>query len=95
MTNPVELNIYGIKCDSCDFNDMAVQVNDYPEWVNKPCPKCNANLLTEADYKNVKLLIKLAEITNIILPKNSSDEEKVTMTVEMNGTGEMDFDIKG
>ncbi|MDP4087622.1 MAG: hypothetical protein Q8934_23955 [Bacillota bacterium] len=94
MTNPVDLNIYGIKCDSCDFNDMSVKVEEYSEWVNKPCPKCGANLLTEDDYNNVKMLMEIAKLANSILPSNESNKERVSMEVKMNGTGKMDFEIK-
>jgi hypothetical protein len=94
MANPVELNISGIKCDACDFNDMSVKVEEYSEWVNKPCPKCGANLLTEADYNNVKMLMEIAKITNSALPSNELTEERVSMEVKMNGTGNMDFKIK-
>jgi hypothetical protein len=94
MSNPVELNIYGIKCDACDFSDMSVKVEEYSEWVNKPCPKCGANLLTEADYNNVKMLMEVAKMTNSILPPNESNEERISMKVKMNGTGNMVFEIK-
>lgn len=94
MKNPVELNIYGIKCDACDFKDMSVKVEEYAEWVNKLCPKCGANLLTEADYINVKMLMEMAKIANSVLPSRESDEEKITIDVKMDGTGKIDFDIK-
>lgn len=44
----------GIVCDneSCDYEAMGVTFEQYPEWVNKPCPKCGDNLLTEEDYQD-------------------------------------------
>ncbi len=43
------MNITGIKCDAigCDYNNDDVRYEDYREWLNKPCPKCGANLLTQ------------------------------------------------
>ena len=41
--------IGGIKCDnpSCDFRDESIPVEDYKNWLNKPCPICGSNLLTK------------------------------------------------
>ena len=94
MSNPVELNIFGIKCDACDFNDKTVSVDDYPNWLNKPCPNCGENLLTETDYNNVKMLMSFAEIANSILPASNVEEEKIAVSVEMDGSGKMDLFLK-
>lgn len=40
--------------------------NDIKEYLNKPCPKCNSNLLTEKDYKAFKSLIKFVNIINFL-----------------------------
>ena len=44
--------VTGIKCDNikCDFNDPTILYINYPEWINKPCPNCGENLLTQEDY---------------------------------------------
>lgn len=94
MSNPVELNIHGIQCDACDYSDMSVKVEDYPKWVNKPCPKCGENLLTEADYNNVKMMMEFAKLANSVIPPSEVEEEPVRISVKMNGTGDMDFEIK-
>ena len=41
----------GLVCDndSCDWEDMSIKVDDYPKWLNAPCPKCGENVLTEED----------------------------------------------
>lgn len=53
--------IKGIKCDnpSCDFSDDNVAFESYPQYVNKPCPKCKSNLLTKKDYDLVLAINKL------------------------------------
>jgi hypothetical protein len=56
------MNLFsGIKCDnkSCGFKDDTVVIEDYPAWVDRPCPKCGLNLLTKKDYENVQLLVRL------------------------------------
>ncbi|MBB6622049.1 hypothetical protein H7E67_01270 [Clostridium gasigenes] len=96
MKDALEMNMGGIKCDNpnCDFNDMNVNAEDYKEWLNKPCPKCGENLLTEEDYRNTKFLLEMVKVANRIYPKRKDDEEIVTMSVAMNGDGEMDFNIE-
>ena len=92
----------GIKCDNpeCDFVNQEVKIEDYKDWLNKPCPKCGSNLLTQADYDNVQMLLNLVDIINEnkdIFPdtedmQNNSDEMS-TVTFNMNGTGSMDVEI--
>lgn len=96
MTEAVALNIHGIKCDAedCGFEDKTVNLENYPEWVNKPCPDCGANLLTEADYNNVLMIMEIVKMTNMVVPPSNTDEEKITMAIEMNGTGSMDLHLK-
>ena len=66
--NAVDYKIGGIKCDNpdCDFKDMTVEFKDYSAWLNKPCPKCGANLLTQADLETSKALIKIVNIVNML-----------------------------
>ena len=46
----------GLVCDNekCDYEDMSIKQSDYKDWVNKPCPKCGENLLTEEDFINAE-----------------------------------------
>ena len=56
--------VYGIKCDACDYNDMSVPYDDYPSYINKPCPVCGENLLTEKDYKETVASVNAAKLLN-------------------------------
>lgn len=96
MKNAIEMKIGGIKCDNpnCSFRDDSAKVEDYKKWLNKPCPKCGQNLLTEEDYNNTLFLIEMTKTINNIFPKVDDNEKVSDMTVEMNGTGELKFDIK-
>ena len=46
-------NMGGIKCDNplCDYVNKDVHITDYIDYINKPCPCCGENLLTEEVYK--------------------------------------------
>ena len=87
MKNALEINMSGLKCDNptCDYVE---------KWVNVKCPKCGEILLTEADYNNTKFLLGIIDLGNKIFPKRRDDEKYVTMTVEMDGSGDMNFNIK-
>ncbi|WP_422661678.1 hypothetical protein ACK8P5_26510 (plasmid) [Paenibacillus sp. EC2-1] len=96
MRDALTVDIKGIKCDnaSCDYNDESVKVEDYYTWLNKPCPKCGDNLLTEADYKGVQALIAFTSKLNGYVMKNMiplNQEERVAATLGMNGSGEVEF----
>lgn len=91
----VNLNIKGIQCDNkqCDYKDETVEFKDYGAWLNKPCPKCGANLFTEDDLNSLTMLVNVANILNQVVPEVPDNTPKATMAVEMNGTGEIGFKI--
>lgn len=84
----MEISVSGIKCDAegCDYRDDSVTVDTYPEWVDKPCPECGANLLTEADMKFVELMFGVANVVNELYD-NTQDEERVEMPIHLDGSG--------
>jgi len=95
----ITLNLGGIKCDYCDFKDMSVPYEDYKNWLGKPCPKCGANLLTEADYKTVKRIVFITKLFNKIYSffphkKTKKSEDVLVGTFEFDGTGKTVFSAK-
>jgi len=96
MKDAIEMNIKGLKCDNpdCDYIDMEIKVEEYGKYLNTRCPKCGEILLTEADYRNTKFLLGVVDLANKIFPKRKDDEKVATMSVKMNGSGDMNFDIK-
>ena len=89
MKKPLSLDIKGIKCENkkCDYDEPNVSAEGYGEWLDKPCPKCGANLLTRADYKTVASMIKIVNVLNKFLPKVKGDKEMVTIPIDMDGSG--------
>jgi len=83
------LNISGIKCDYCKYKNSNVHMNDYDKWLNKPCPTCSNNLLTQLDYEMVKQLVSLIGIQNSDITVNNADEPMITVTFDMNGSGNL------
>lgn len=89
MPNNMDIQVSGIKCDNptCDFTDDDARYEDYEQWLNKPCPNCGANLLTEADLETVQLMMELQEIVNSLdLPQ---DEERFNVPMYMDGSGKV------
>lgn len=93
MKNALCLGIQGIKCDNkdCDYRNENARIEDMEKWLNKPCPKCGQNLFTVKDCISLKILIMLVNLLNAILPKGKDDEKDEVFSVEMNGTGEVNF----
>ena len=89
MSKPIEIGISGIKCDHCDYKDDDVNVDDYAEYVNKPCPECGANLLTEADYETVLMMIATVENLNALGLDDDDDSERVRVEFDMDGSGSL------
>jgi len=55
----VSILFSGIKCDNpeCNWKDDTVKQEEYPQYVNKPCPCCGENLMTEECFKEVQKAI--------------------------------------
>lgn len=62
-------SVSGIKCDYCDYKDDTVKVEDYPNWLNKPCPECGENLLTKKAYKTIKSMMFHNKVMDFLFPK--------------------------
>lgn len=89
MEPAIQMIAYGIKCDHCDYKDETVHVDDYEQWVNKPCPDCGENLLTESDYDAVKQMQALAATLNGIFPAQPASSQKHKISVDLDGTGQV------
>ena len=95
--NSIKINVGGIKCDNkdCSFKDMGVKFEDYDKWLNKPCPECGSNLLTQDDFDSTKVLMDITAFLNEILPESREDEELYKMSASFDGAGKVTFsDIK-
>jgi hypothetical protein len=89
-------NIHGIKCDnpSCSYNDSAVPLEDYAQWLNRPCPLCGGNLLTQKDYDAVLSYIESVAIANqlignVTLPP-SLKRKRYRMSLNGSGNGSLE-----
>lgn len=100
----IEFQISGIKCDNelCNYDNPNVSLADYTAWVNKPCPKCGSNLLTEKDYKTVCSFVVLAhkinKWANKLLPEfvlRRLTKNKTVKDIEMNGSGKLNIKKNG
>ena len=87
MKKVVEHIARGIRCDACDWKNPNVKVEDSESWLNKPCPKCGANLLTETDLKIMESLLSLVEVINDLAPLYPDDSPTTGLSIETNGTG--------
>ena len=67
----IEYTEGGLKCDNpkCDREDNTITFSNYTEWVNKPCPKCGENVLTEEDFKRAEILRSSIDIVNSLSPE--------------------------
>ena len=78
MRKLIEINQeYIITCDNCDFKIKNTPNHEISQYLNKPCPICNKNLLTEKDYNKYMILMNYLNWVNkwfswitIFIPKN-------------------------
>lgn len=95
-------NLGGLKCDKpgCGYRNEDIPVKEYPEWINKPCPLCGSNLLTEADYKSFMRVLSVINFINSLfshlpkpLQKRLEAEGEAEATVNFNGSGQAFIEI--
>lgn len=89
---PIKLKKCAVKCDNpnCDYINKNVAIEDFHDWVNKPCPNCGSNLLTNRDYTTLKRLLFLFGILNILLPEEK-ESKKTNVTFRSDGSGNVIF----
>ena len=88
----IEYKITGIKCDNkkCDYRDTSVKYEDYPEWLNRLCPKCGEVLLTHSDLNAVGFIFALFVFINFVFKPFMFLFRKVSrkkMSIRFDGTG--------
>jgi|SaaInlStandDraft_4_1057021.scaffolds.fasta_scaffold107247_3 hypothetical protein len=95
MKTAASIKISGIKCDnpSCDYTNEEVALDEYENWLNKPCPCCGENLLTEDDFNTVKLMVAMVQIANEApQAANNIDEPMIEAKISMDGSGSINVD---
>lgn len=85
----IELNVTGIQCDApgCGFVDETAKLEDWEGWLGRPCPRCGANLLTEADLAGARGLVGLAEWVNELVGPVEEGTPTVGYEVKFDGSG--------
>lgn len=96
MDDLLTFTYHGIKCDNpmCDFMDYNVTPDQYADYVNKPCPLCGENLMTEECYENTqRILARVARFNkflNCIVPRFLRKKMLDKMSISM-----FDCDVNG
>ena len=85
MANAVEVDVHGIKCDNpdCTFEDDHVKFEEYPSYLNKPCPLCGQNLLTQEDLDNTNIVLGVVGMLNKVLPGPKEGDKLVHATMNI------------
>ena len=88
MSKTLEYHVRGLKCDAdgCGYADMDIRLEDYPHYLDKPCPECGASLLTEADLKATQAIIAACDWVNSF-GIQKGDGPKTTIRMHMDGSG--------
>lgn len=76
--NDIEVKTTGIQCDYCDWKDETIPFSDLKDWINKPCPKCGENLLTEEDFNNAMQLMATVNFLNSLSEEDIEELNKLS-----------------
>ena len=72
-----------IECDYCPYVVKNDGITKLSEFIDKPCPNCGHNLLTQKDYNKFKRLMRVLTFLNKIVSGSvkSKNPEKTTIKV--------------
>lgn len=85
-------DIEGLKCDNpaCDWTDPSVKFENMEEHLNRECPKCGQNVLTEEDFHLAKSVKDGVDLINSLSPEMLESlglafegGHKITATISM------------
>jgi len=84
-----EVKLEGIKCDApdCDYEDNSVDIDEYQDYLNRPCPKCGASLLTEKDLATIDGMQFMERLFSWIRYPISSP--RIDIKCDMDGSGKI------
>lgn len=82
MSN-IDLIATSLKCDNCDYSENVEKITE--NYINKPCPKCGENLLTQDDYDNQSFIMAMMKFVNKLhIPNKNNNPVKATITTHKN-----------
>jgi hypothetical protein len=104
----VTMSIGSVMCDAkgCGYTHSfpekattAKQVREFAyRWLNKPCPDCGANLLTEADHAAVIKMASVLELSEVVGPLVGAlaieEPRQESYSVKMKGDGSIKLERK-
>ncbi len=85
----IKTHVIGLKCDveGCDYRDDTIHKNDYKMYLNAPCPKCGASLLTKEDLSTINNFFLVEKLIGWIRIPSFSPPR--TTKGSMNGSGDL------
>jgi len=74
-------SVGGIKCDECFWRKP--EETNIGSWLNKPCPNCGANVLTDEDWELTQYIMKINKWLGWIKYPSFKKQNKSKMTKVM------------
>jgi hypothetical protein len=90
----VQYELNGLRCDECDWKDETIPLDDYEKWLDKPCPKCGAIVLTHEQLGYLYMMIEIADVMNELDIPIDPNDDKVDMSISIDGSANIKLDIK-
>ena len=83
-----------VNCDTpgCGFS-AEITDSELPQWLNKPCPKCGENLLTQEDFDSVSRLLHVIDQAGSIAKALNLPDKNVIVKAKTNTKGGINIDV--
>src|SRR4051812_42833476 len=72
----IQIQESNLQCDNYDWSDAEINFETYKDWIDKPCPKCGHNVLTQEDYQHAEIVRHTIEFINAMTPEQIAEFNK-------------------
>jgi DNA-directed RNA polymerase subunit M/transcription elongation factor TFIIS len=75
-----------IECDNCDYvipSKNPKILEDGKEYINKPCPECGENLLTQKDYDEFNIVLDRLKHISENIPSEIENNTEVVASIKV------------
>ena len=90
----IQYELNGLECDKCDWKDESIPLDDFEKWLDKPCPKCGAVVLTHEQLGQLNMMIEIADVLNQLDMDIDPNDPMMDMNIKIDGSANIKLNIQ-
>jgi phage FluMu protein Com len=90
----IQYVLNGLRCDQCNWVDENIPLDDFDKWLDKPCPKCGAIVLTHEQLGHLYMMLEIADVMNQLDIPIDPNEPMAEMNLLIDSSANIKLNIK-